>query len=72
MTATADAFYNLYKTLPREVKEEVRTLISTETGEDVVQEIASQKWAKIESYFAPLRRGLPGNYRFNREEANER
>lgn len=66
MTATAAAFYTLYKTLPREVKEEVKTLIASESESDRIN------WDAIEATLAPLRKGLPADYRFDREEANAR
>ncbi len=69
MTATAAAFYKLYKTLPPEVKEEVKTLIGSEDDE---KRLTAQKWEEIEAFFKPLRKGLPADYRFDREEANAR
>ncbi|MCH8317016.1 MAG: hypothetical protein IIA88_00735 [Bacteroidetes bacterium] len=32
----------------------------------------SKKWEQLEKFVSPMRKGLPGNFKFNREEAHER
>ena len=71
---TAQAFVAVYKALPKEVREEIKQVILLEgKGEatDVVNEwIAS--YCKLEETMAPLHKALPDDYKFDRDEANER
>ena len=70
---TAQGFYEVYKTLPSNVQREVKQLID---GINEEKEAKRQKrieaMEQAEKFFAPLRKGLPADYKFDREEANAR
>lgn len=71
---TAQAFVTVYKALPKEVREEVkREILLEEKGEatHVVNERIA-RYRKLEEAMAPLRKALPDDYKFDRDEANER
>ncbi len=71
---TAQAFVTVYKALPEEVRQEVkREILLQEKGEatDVVNDRIA-RYRKLEETMASLRKALPADFKFNRDEANER
>ncbi len=71
---TAQAFLTVYKALPEEVREEVkREILLQEKGEptNVVNDRIA-RYRKLEETMAGLRKALPADFKFNRDEANER
>ncbi|MES2731974.1 MAG: hypothetical protein V4714_09505 [Bacteroidota bacterium] len=66
---TAYAFLTVYKALPEEVRQEVKHLIE-EMDKQPAERVSLFNQAEV--LIAPLRKGLPSDYRFNRDEANER
>jgi hypothetical protein len=71
---TAQAFVTVYQALPEEVREQVkREILRQEKGEAtnaVDDRIA--RYRTLEETMAPLRKALPADFKFNRDEANER
>ena len=71
------ALFELYKNLARSDKNEFVKLIEIEgTGSIEAKEIKRQRRLRLmeecEAFFVPLRKGLPTDYKFSREFANER
>jgi hypothetical protein len=71
---TAHAFFTVYRALPEDVQQEVRHLIiAQETERAAPDENAQAKRVQqMERIIAPLRVPLPIDYKFDRDEANER
>jgi hypothetical protein len=71
---TAQAFVTVYRALPEEVREEVKQVILREEEREAT-DIAKDRiarYGKMEEAMAPLRKPLPDNFKFDRDEANER
>ncbi|MBD0256309.1 MAG: hypothetical protein ICV83_11370 [Cytophagales bacterium] len=70
---TAQAFVTVCWALPEEVREEVKQVILREEREatDVVKD-RIVRYGKLEETMAPLRKPLPSDFKFDRDEANER
>ena len=71
------ALFELYKNLARSDKNEFVKLIEIEgTGSIEAKEIKRQRRLRLmeecEAFFVPLRKGLPTDYKFSREFANEK
>lgn len=62
------------KALPEKVREGVRRLITSHETERIVPDENEQveRVQQMENVIAPLREPLPEDYKFDREEANER
>ncbi len=69
---TAQAFVTVYRALPEEVREEVkRAIITTDKAPDAEGGNAGQRKELTDRLRAnPV--GLPADFKFDREEANER
>lgn len=71
---TAHAFFTVYRALPEDVQQEVKHLITSQETEREAPDETEQanRVLQMERIIAPLRVPLPKDYKFDRDEANER
>jgi hypothetical protein len=71
---TAQAFVTVYWALPEEVRVEVKQVILREEEKESTDTVKDRiaRYGKLEEAMAPLRKPLPDDFKFDREEANER
>ncbi len=67
---TAHAFLTVYKALPEEVQAEVRQLIMQDAGGEPALVLSDRK--RLTDFLRANPVQIPADFKFNREEANER
>lgn len=67
---TAQAFVTVYKALPEEVRQEVKRMIIDKAPDPEGDNAAQRKYLADRLRANPVR--IPADFKFNRDEANER
>ena len=67
---TAHAFLTVYKALPEQVQAEVRQLIMQDAGQEPAPVLPDRK--RLTDFLRANPVSIPADFKFDREEANER
>ena len=66
------AFLELTEKEKKQIAEKILNLFRREPASDKKGIKGKDKWHELEKLISPMRKGLPADYKFDREEANAR